>query len=158
MAKKFHLEGLHVFATVRNEKAAHELISLGVQALQLEATSPESVAQVKQHISEQTNGSLDYLVNNAGRDYTIPALNVDISVEATFETNVFSVMRICQAFAPLLIRTKGIIIQIGSVAAAIPHVFGSVFNASKAALSTYSDTFRIELVPFRVNVMVVVTR
>ena len=149
MAKKFHLERLHGFATARNEKAATELISLGIEALQLEVTSPK-IAQVKRHISE------DYLVNNAGRSHTLQALDVDISeVEATFETSVL-VMRMCQAFAPLLIRTKSIIIQIGSVVAVIPYVFGSAYNVSKAALPTYSDTLRIELAPFRVKVMVVV--
>ena len=158
LATQFHSKGLHVFATARNEKAVTDLRALGVEALQLEVTSPESVAEVKRHISELTNGSLDYLVNNAGRNYIIPALDVDFSeVQATFETNVFSVMRMCQAFAPLLIQAKGTIIQIGSVAAEIPYVFGSTYNASKAALHAYSDTLRIELAPFDVNVMVVVT-
>ncbi|KAL9073872.1 MAG: hypothetical protein Q9161_002704 [Pseudevernia consocians] len=158
LATKFHSKGLHVFATARNEKAVTDLKALGIEALQLEVTSPESVAEVKRHISERTSGSLDYLVNNAGRNYTIPALDVDFEeVQATFETNVFSVMRMCQAFAPLLIQAKGTIIQIGSVAAEIPYVFGSTYNASKAALHAYSDTLRIELAPFDVNVMVVVT-
>ena len=158
LATQFHSKGLHVFATARNEKAVTDLRALGVEALQLEVTSPESVAEVKRHISERTNGSLDYLVNNAGRNYTVPALDVDLSeVQATFETNVFSVMRMCQAFAPLLIQAKGTIIQIGSVAAEIPYVFGSPYNASKAALHAYSDTLRIELAPFDVRVMIVVT-
>ncbi|KAF6232090.1 hypothetical protein HO173_009684 [Letharia columbiana] len=158
LATQFQSKGLHVFATARNEKAVTDLKALGVEALQLEVTSPESVAEVKRHISERTNGSLDYLVNNAGRNYTIPALDVDLSeVQATFETNVFSVMRMCQAFAPLLIQAKGTIVQIGSVAAVIPYVFGSAYNASKAALHAYSDTLRVELAPFDVNVMVVVT-
>lgn len=158
LAMQFHSKGLHVFATARNEKTAIDLSALGIEALQLEVTSPESVANVKQHISERTNGSLDYLINNAGRNYTIPALDVDFDeVQATFETNVFSVMRMCQAFAPLLIQAKGTIVQIGSVAGEIPYVFGSTYNASKAALHSYSDTLRIELAPFGVNVMVVVT-
>ena len=158
LATQFHSKGLHVFATARNEKAVEDIKALGIEALQLEVTSPESVAEVKRHISECTNGSLDYLVNNAGRNYTIPALDVDFDeVQATFETNVFSVMRMCQAFAPLLIHAKGTIIQIGSVAGEIPYVFGSTYNASKAALHAYSDTLRIELAPFDVNVMIVVT-
>lgn len=158
LAALFHSKGLHVFATARSEKAVADLGALGMEALQLEVNSPESVAEVKRHISERTNGSLDYLVNNAGRNYTIPALDVDFSeVQATFETNVFSVMRMCQAFAPLLIQAKGTIIQIGSLAAEIPYVFGSTYNASKAALHAYSDTLRVELAPFGVNVMVVVT-
>ena len=158
LALQFHSKGLHVFATARNEKAVTDLKALGIEALQLEVTSPESIAEVKRHISDQTNGSLDYLVNNAGRNYTVPALDVDFrEVQATFETNIFSVMRMCQAFAPLLIQAKGTIVQIGSVAGEIPYVFGSAYNASKAALHAYSDTLRLELAPFDVNVMVVVT-
>ena len=158
LAMLFHSKGLHVFATARSETAVTDLNALGMEALQLEVTSPESVAEVERHVSKRTNGSLDFLVNNAGRNYTIPALDVDFSeVQALFETNVFSVMRMCQAFAPLLIQAKGTIIQIGSVAAEIPYVFGSAYNASKAALHAYSDTLRVELAPFSVNVMVVVT-
>lgn len=34
----------------------------------------------------------------------------------TFETNFFSVILICQKFLPLLIKAKGTIVQIGSIA------------------------------------------
>ena len=158
LAEQFHSKGLHVFATARNSEALANLRTLGVEVLQLDVTSPESIADVKRHISKRTNGSLDYLVNNAGRNYTVPALDVDFAeVQTTFETNVFSVMRMCQSFAPLLIHAKGTIVQIGSLAGEIPYVFGSAYNASKAALHAYSNTLRVELAPFDVNVMVVVT-
>lgn len=62
-----------------------------------------------------------------------------------------------QAFIPLLLSSRGLIINIGSVAAIIPYVFGSVYNASKAALHAYSQTLRLELAPFDVRVMVIVT-
>jgi 1-acylglycerone phosphate reductase len=63
----------------------------------------------------------------------------------------------CQAFAPLVIAAKGTIVQIGSVAALMPYVFGSAYNASKAALHAYSNTLRVELAPFDVKVVTVVT-
>ena len=63
----------------------------------------------------------------------------------------------CKAFSPLLIRARGTIVQIGSVAGVIPYVFGSVYNASKAALHAYSDSLRIEVAPFGVSVITVVT-
>lgn len=47
--------------------------------------------------------------------------------------------------------------QIGSLAGVIPYVFSSVYNASKAALHSYSDTLRVELAPFGVDVITVVT-
>lgn len=91
-------------------------------------------------------------------DYTVPALDVDFDeVQQTFEVNVFAVMRMCQAFAPLLIESKGTIVQIGSLAGVIPYVFGAVYNASKAALHAYSNTLRVELAPFGVSVITIVT-
>lgn len=75
----------------------------------------------------------------------------------TYETNLFSVMRMCQKFAPLLMNAKGTIVQIGSLAGVIPYVFGSVYNSSKAALHSYSNTLRVELAPFDVRVVTIVT-
>jgi len=62
-----------------------------------------------------------------------------------------------QAFTPLLIASKGLILNIGSLAAIVPYVFGSIYNASKAALHSYSSTIRLELEPYDVRVLVVVT-
>jgi 1-acylglycerone phosphate reductase len=78
-------------------------------------------------------------------------------VEACFRTNVYGVMRMCKAFAPLVIAAKGTIVQIGSLAGVMPYVFGSAYNATKAALHAYSNTLRIELAPFGVKVITVVT-
>lgn len=90
--------------------------------------------------------------------YAVPALDIDFDeVQYTFEVNVFAPMRMCKAFAPLLIRSKGTIVQIGSLAAVMPYVFGSVYNASKAALHAYSNTLRVELEPLGVSVVTIVT-
>jgi 1-acylglycerone phosphate reductase len=95
---------------------------------------------------------------NSGRNYTIPATDVDINeARTTFETNFFAIVAITKSFTPLLIAAKGLILNIGSLAAVIPYVFGSIYNASKAALHAYSQTLRLELEPFDVRVLVVVT-
>jgi 1-acylglycerone phosphate reductase len=88
----------------------------------------------------------------------MPALDVPLDdARACFETNLFGIIAITQSFIPLLIASKGLIINIGSLAGIVPYVFGSVYNASKAALHAYSRTLRLELEPFDVRVMVVVT-
>jgi len=63
----------------------------------------------------------------------------------------------CKEFSPLLIAAKGTIVQLGSIAGIMPYVFGSAYNASKAALHAYSNTLRVELAPFGVKVVIIVT-
>jgi len=102
---------------------------------------------------------MDWVDNeNRGRNYTMPATDIDVDeARKTFETNFFAIVAITQAFMPLLIAAKGLILNIGSLAAIIPYVFGSIYNASKAALHSYSQTLRLELEPYDVRVLVVVT-
>lgn len=158
LAKEFKKRGLRVFATARNAGSLSDLAGQGIETLSLEVTDQDSIQALKEEVAHRTGGPLDFLVNNAGRNYTVPALDVEIDeIRATFEANLFGVMRMCQAFAPLLIEAKGTIVQIGSLAGKMPYVFGSVYNASKAALHSYSDTLRVELAPFDVKVVVAVT-
>lgn len=44
-------------------------------------------------------------------------MEVELSeARQTFETNFFAVITMCQTFLPLLIKAKGTIVQVGSVA------------------------------------------
>lgn len=88
----------------------------------------------------------------------MPATDIDVDeARKTFETNFFAIVAITKAFTPLLIAAKGLILNIGSLAAIVPYVFGSIYNASKAALHAYSQTLRLELEPYNVRVLVVIT-
>lgn len=169
LAITFAKRGLRVFATARDASSLSSLSAgYGIETFNLTVDNPSSIASLYTEISALVgDDGLDYLVNNAGRNYTVPALDVDFNeIQQTFETNVFGVMRICQTFAPLLVAARskdpygkdgGTIVQIGSVAAITPYVFGSVYNASKAALHAYSDTLRVELAPLGVRVITIVT-
>ncbi|KAM3415571.1 NADPH-dependent 1-acyldihydroxyacetone phosphate reductase [Cercospora zeina] len=158
LAREFKKHGLRVFATARKAETISDLADQGIETLSLEATDQDSIRALKREVESRTGGRLDFLVNNHGRNYTIPALDVELDeIRLTFETNLFSVMRMCQVFAPLLINAKGTIVQIGSLAGIMPYVFGSVYNASKAALHSYSNTLRVELEPFDVRVVTIVT-
>ncbi|EME89625.1 uncharacterized protein MYCFIDRAFT_63612 [Pseudocercospora fijiensis CIRAD86] len=159
LALEFHRKNFRVFATARKTSTITDLESQGIETLSLEATSSPSIQTLASEISARTGGGkLDFLINNAGRNYTVPATDIELNeVRETFETNVFAVMSLCQIFTPMLIASKGTIVQIGSLAAILPYVFGSVYNASKAALHAYSETLRVELAPFDVKVVTVVT-
>ncbi|GFF54468.1 short chain dehydrogenase/reductase Ayr1 [Aspergillus lentulus] len=159
LAREFHRNGLRVFATARDATNIDDLAALGIETLDLVVDDDESVKTCCSEVEKRLGDKgLDFLVNNAGRNYTVPATEIDLGeARKTFETNFFAVISICQAFLPLLIKSKGTIVMIGSVAGIIPYVFGSVYNASKAALHSFSDTLRVELAPFGVNVTTVIT-
>jgi len=93
-----------------------------------------------------------------GINCTVPALDVDIADgRRCFDTNFFAVVRLVQVFSSMLIQAKGTIVMIGSLGSEMPYVFGSLYNASKAALLSYADTLRIELAPFEVSVITIMT-
>lgn len=95
---------------------------------------------------------------NSGGSIVVPATDMDLDdVRRMFEANVFGVMAMVQAFTPLLIAAKGLIIMISSLSSVTPYVFASAYGASKAALNAYSRTLRMELRPFGVRVMVSMT-
>ncbi|EAW13337.1 SDR family oxidoreductase [Aspergillus clavatus NRRL 1] len=159
LAREFHRNGLRVFATARDAKTIDDLAALGIETVDLVVDDEESVKSCYAEVDKRLGGKgLDYLVNNAGRNYTVPAMEVELTeARKTFETNFFAVISMCKTFLPLLMKAKGTIVMIGSVAGVIPYVFGSVYNASKAALHSFSDTLRVELAPFGVNVTTVIT-
>ncbi|KAI1382821.1 NAD(P)-binding protein [Hypoxylon trugodes] len=155
---EYHRRGLHVIATARRIEVLSELAALGMSTLALDVTDAESIKKCHGEVEELTNGKLDILVNNAGRTHTHPATDISLpDVRQTFETNVFSIMAMVQAFVDLLIAAKGLIINISSLSSVTPYLFGSVYCASKAAVVAYSRTLRFELAPFDVRVMVSMT-
>ena len=158
MARQFQQRGYHVIATARNTEVLKDLEANGMTTLELEVTNTNSIKLLHEKVLKICPNGLDFLVNNAGINCTIPALDLNMAdARRTFETNVFAVMELVQIFAPQLIQAKGTIAMIGSLASEMPYVFGSVYNASKAALLAYANTLRVELAPFDVSVITVMT-
>ncbi|KAM3522884.1 hypothetical protein NHJ13051_005409 [Beauveria bassiana] len=158
LALQFHAANYHVIATARRAEVLDELAAMGMSAVSLDVTSSASIEKCKAQVAEITGGTLDILVNNAGLLYMLPATDIDMDgVRSTFETNVFGVMAMCQAFIPLLIPARGLVLQISSISAVVADLFASVYSATKGALNAYSRSLRLELRPFDVRVMVAVT-
>lgn len=92
--------------------------------------------------------------------YEAPAIEADQDqVRNMFNTNVFGLFDMVQAFTPLLLASVSgstappTIINTASVVARLPYLFSAQYNASKAAVSSYSDTLRIELAPLGIKVV-----
>ncbi|KAF1818614.1 NAD(P)-binding protein [Dissoconium aciculare CBS 342.82] len=160
LAVEFASRGYQVIATARNTASLKqlELDHSNIKALALDVCDGDSIDRLYDEVSVLANGGLAYLVNNAGAHYAAPAIELEADrIRNVFETNVVGVMRMCAKFSKLLIAGRGTIVQIGSVTRAVPVVWQSPYNATKAALSQYTKTLRLELQPFGVHVCEVVT-
>ncbi|POS74528.1 NADPH-dependent 1-acyldihydroxyacetone phosphate reductase [Diaporthe helianthi] len=151
--------GLHVFATARDPSKMSALKGLpNITPLTLDVIKPEDIKAAVDIVTKQTGGTLNYLINNAGRNHFMPILDGDLDVvRKLFEVNFYGPLAITQAFAPLLIKSKGMAVYITSVSGYINVPFMGTYAASKRSLEIAAETLRLELAPFGVGVLEVVT-
>lgn len=109
--------GLHVFATARDVSKMSNLDGLpNVTMLTLDVVKTDDIKAAAELVTKQTGGTLNYLVNNAGRNHFMPILDDDLdAVRNLFEINFYGPLAITQAFAPLLIKSKGMAVYITSI-------------------------------------------
>jgi NAD(P)-dependent dehydrogenase (short-subunit alcohol dehydrogenase family) len=66
---------------------------------------------------------------------------------------VFGLVRVTQAFLPLIRQAQGRIINLGSVGGKMAVPFYGALSASKYALEAINDTLRLELSPWGIHVI-----
>jgi 1-acylglycerone phosphate reductase len=129
-----------------------------IHVLDLNVTREEEMLPFKAKVEAITGSKLDVLVNNAGIAYTMTAADTDVAqVEKMFAVNVFGPMRMVHHFHRMLVSARGAVVNIGSIGGICPYVFGAAYNATKAALVHYGNTLRVEMKPFGVRVMNVIS-
>lgn len=155
--------GWHVFATVRKEADQESLLSEAATLLCKEQltplicdiTSPEQVDALGQTVAASTS-RLDALLNNAGTAYGAPMELLPLDdLRAQFEINVIAHVAVTQALLPLLKAARGTIINVSSVSGRIATPVLGPYAASKFAIEAISDTWRVELAPSGVQVVVI---
>ncbi|CAK7893542.1 NADPH-dependent 1-acyldihydroxyacetone phosphate reductase [[Candida] anglica] len=158
-AIEFAKRGYKVYAVARRLEPMQELKDkYGITIFKLDVSSLDSVKEAKKFLTEDTSGYLDVLFNNAGQSCTFPAIDVtDEWFTQCFEVNVFGPMRLVRELAPLLINAKGVIGFTGSVSGLVPFPFSCTYSSTKAAIHQYAATLRLEMKPFGVRVINVIT-
>ncbi|WP_127752274.1 SDR family NAD(P)-dependent oxidoreductase [Devosia sp. 1566] len=164
--------GVTVLLASRNlerGKAAAQTIAGDVHPIQLDVTDEASIRAAAAQV-EQQFGRLDVLVNNAAisrangqetetmQDYIKRSRATLISVDEVrtiWETNVFGVLAVTQAFVPLLRKSKDAsIVNVSSSLGSLtinskPGPYRATFNpgygASKTALNAITLAFAIDL-------------
>ncbi len=102
-------------------------------------------------------GSIDVLVNNAGRGLIGAVEETSAAeTEAVFATNVFGLLTVTRAVLPVMrARKSGHIVNIGSMGGFAQVPGWGVYGATKFAVEGLSEALRAELAPIGVAVMVV---
>ena len=155
-ARGLHKAGFEVYAVARRVDRMASLAVKGVTVFGMDLTDDASmVSGIERIIAER--GRIDVLVNNAG--YGSYGAVEDVPIDEArrqFEVNLFGLARLIQLVTPHLRRQgSGRIINISSIGAVIYEPFGAWYHATKFAVEGLSDSLRMELKPFGVDVVLI---
>lgn len=149
-----------VIATMRNLEKQVDLISQAtklhlqqnIKVQQLDVTDQGSIHNFQLFLNEINR--IDILINNAG--YANGGFIEEIPVEEyrkQFETNLFGAISITQLVLPYMRKQKsGKIINISSISGQVGFPGLSPYVSSKYALEGWSESLRLEVKPFGIDV------
>lgn len=157
LAETLAENGYHVYAGARKEEDLAELDAIdNITAVRLDVTSQDEIDAVAAMIREKGTG-LYALVNNAGVGGGGQVVDTPVENQTfIYRVNVEGVYRTTQAFAPLVMESKGRIVTTGSIAGTISAFPGfSAYAGSKHWIEAFTDAFAAEMEPHGVSVSVV---
>lgn len=137
-----------VYAAARNPTT---VILPGVVALQLDVTKPEEIADAVKQASDVT-----LVINNAGIAQPGGFLTADSDAvtRRIFETNVYGVLNMSKAFAPVLkVNGGGALLNVLSVASWVNGGELAAYSASKSAAWSLTNALRHELAAQKTKVL-----
>ena len=155
-AKLLVQRGYIVYGAARRTEKMQELKQLGVKLLAMDVTGEdEMVSGVNQIL--QAEGRIDVLVNNAGYGSYGALDDVPMSeARYQFEVNIFGMARLTQLVLPHMRKQRsGRIINISSIGGKLGEPHGVWYHATKYAVEGLSDSLRMELKEFGIDVVII---
>jgi NAD(P)-dependent dehydrogenase (short-subunit alcohol dehydrogenase family) len=148
--------GYTVYGAARRVERMQDLAAAGMRVLGMDVTDDRSMTSGVGRILDEV-GRIDVLVNNAG--FGSYGAVEDVPIDAArhqFEVNVFGLARLTQLVLPTMRRQRaGRIVNISSIGGKIYTPLGGWYHATKFAVEGLSDSLRLELKPFGIQVVVV---
>ncbi len=152
--------GMRVFAGVRKPEDGSAVATHDperIRPVRLDVTREDSIQQAFEQIAKETGeAGLAGLVNNAGIAVGSPLEFVPMErLRQQFEVNVFGLVRVTQVFLPLLRRGRGRVVNMGSISGRAATPLLGAYAASKHAVEALTDSLRVELTPWDIEVSVI---
>ncbi|MDQ3919196.1 MAG: SDR family oxidoreductase [Acidobacteriota bacterium] len=146
-------------APVKGEEAARRMVADGLKVIpgRLDVTDQKSINELKSWVEERF-GALDVLVNNAAILYDSwqRAADADLDVvREAFETNTLGAWRMCEAFIPLLRKSRHArVVNVSSESGSLAAMGGGTpaYSVSKVALNALTRMLADELRSSRILV------
>jgi len=165
-AKEFLDHGFRVFGSVRNKMDAERIkedLGHNFTAVIFDVCDSEAINGAARQVEELLDGeTLHGLVNSAGIAVSGPLMHIEPDeFSRQLEINVTGVLRVIQAFLPLMGAKIGFegrpgrIVNVSSVSGRIAFPFIGPYTASKHALEALSDALRRELMLYNIDVVVI---
>lgn len=157
LALRFHQAGNKVIVAGRRKDLLDRIAAdhHGIETLVLDVTDPASIADAFDTVTA-AHPELNVLINNAGimlpenlLDPASPAV-----AEATVATNLLGPIRVTSAFLPLLAaKPDAVIMNVSSGLAFVPLPFTPTYNATKAAVHSFTESLRVQMAGTPVQVL-----
>lgn len=146
-------KGYFVYAGARKQRDIDALNAMkNVQAVKLDVTKWDDINAAVETITNADRG-LYGLVNNAGVAIFNPLIEVEEEdLDFIFNVNIYGPYRVSKAFAPMLIESKGRIVNISSISGILSGQFFGPYSMSKHAIEAYTDALSVEMAKFDVQV------
>jgi uncharacterized protein len=157
-AAKGHRLALVARRTDRLNALADEITAAGGVApvvISCDLTLPDSGDRIAEALTA-SGVEVEYVVNNAGFGLFGRAVQHDRAVQLEIiAVNIRALTDLSLRFSDQLIRHRGGILNLGSIAGFLPGPGMAVYYASKAYVLSFSEALRAELAPHGVRVTVV---
>lgn len=121
-----------------------------ITAKKMDLRKSRDIEGFAQLVNKHAGGgdTLNYFINNAGVALGGPFEDIPLEIYRTvFEINFFGLLAVTQKVIPSLVRHRGRLVVIGSLAGRIALPYLSPYAASKFALEGWCDSVRRELRP-----------
>ncbi|MFC3448972.1 oxidoreductase [Amycolatopsis speibonae] len=148
--------GYMVYGAARRVERMAGLAERGIKVLEMDVTDDASMVSGVERIIEES-GRIDVLVNNAGYGSYGAFEDVPLSEgKYQFEVNLFGLARLVQLTTPQMrAQGSGKIVNISSIGGKIYEPLGGWYHSTKFAVEGLSDSLRLELKPFGIDVVVI---